>query len=367
MYASRYVASTVVFQQLFSGYGTHTFKMVSLATSGHPTVAVDKFIIRGNNKVPVEQAEVPAPTPDATATPTAAPATDPTPSLSASPTASPAPATPVPTAVATPVPTAAPTAAPTPTPKPTASPAPTAPPAPPTGGSFYGPGIAADGLANTQVGGTSCGCANLMSSYRFRAGQTADLSSIHIYIIGLGHSGYAAGNGGKMNISIQKDDGSSNHHPSGTALASTTVSGNGLGAFPTIDFAAPASLTAGQLYHVVFKNTDPSPTVNFVRSTALSLNRASSRPARPSTRTWTGPSSSTPVRDGSCDPSTRLSCSSSTTTARSKALGIWRHGSAIPSGSAGPRRSVKSSLWPAVAARSTRYRSAFAGRVDPEP
>ncbi len=65
MYASRYVASTVVFQQLFSGYGTHTFKMVSLATSGHPTVAVDKFIIRGNNKVPVEPvaAEAPAATP----------------------------------------------------------------------------------------------------------------------------------------------------------------------------------------------------------------------------------------------------------------------------------------------------------------
>lgn len=38
-----------------------------------------------------------------------------------------------------------------------------------TGGSFYGPGIAADTLANTQVGGTSCGCTNLMSSYRIPA------------------------------------------------------------------------------------------------------------------------------------------------------------------------------------------------------
>ena len=112
MYASRYVASTVVFQQLFSGYGTHTFQMVSLATNGHPTVAVDKFIIRGNNKVAVEPvaAEVPAPTATPTAATTSAPTAAPTAAPTSAPTAAP---TAAPTSAPTTAPTAAPTAAPT--------------------------------------------------------------------------------------------------------------------------------------------------------------------------------------------------------------------------------------------------------------
>lgn len=138
-----------------------------------------------------------------------------------------------------------------------------------TGGKFYGPGIAADSLANTQVGGTSCGCTNSMTSYRFRAGQTSRLAAIRIVVVGLGHPGYSAGTGGRMNISIRKDDGTSSHRPSSRSLTSATVVGSSLGSFPVIKFAAPAALSRGQLYHVVFRNVDPSPRANFISVDAL--------------------------------------------------------------------------------------------------
>jgi hypothetical protein len=44
--------------------------------------------------------------------------------------------------------------------------------------------------------------------------------------------------------------------------------------FPVIAFAAPAALTAGQLYHIVFRNTDPAPTLNFLSIEGLYVDRA---------------------------------------------------------------------------------------------
>jgi hypothetical protein len=130
----------------------------------------------------------------------------------------------------------------------------------------YGPGIAADGLANTQVGGTSCGCPNLVSSFRFRAGQSSALAAIRLYII-KGRQGYSGGTGGSLTISVRPDDGSPDHRPLANALASTTVVPQD--GFPRYVFAAPASLTAGELYHLVFVNTDQAPTLNFVSVNAL--------------------------------------------------------------------------------------------------
>jgi hypothetical protein len=34
--------------------------------------------------------------------------------------------------------------------------------------------------------------------------------------------------------------------------------------FPVVGFASPARLTAGEIYHIVFRNTDPAPAVNYV-------------------------------------------------------------------------------------------------------
>jgi hypothetical protein len=132
-------------------------------------------------------------------------------------------------------------------------------------GGPYGSAIGADSLANTQVGGPSCGCTNDLVSYRFRAGTSARLDSLRIYVIANGNTGYSNGTGGSIEVAIEADDGTLTHGPSGTKLASTTVTpGNPGEEFPLIAFSAPASLTAGQLYHVVFRNADPAPLQNFI-------------------------------------------------------------------------------------------------------
>jgi hypothetical protein len=69
-------------------------------------------------------------------------------------------------------------------------------------------------------------------------------------------------------VSIQSDDGSERHRPSGDVLAELTVSpGNPEGHWTTYEawtFPEPATLTAGELYHVVFENPDPEPEANYV-------------------------------------------------------------------------------------------------------
>jgi len=114
-----------------------------------------------------------------------------------------------------------------------------------------------DSLNNTQIGGPK----NLSASYRFRAATSSTLSSIRVYVIGPSHSGYGAGTGGTWQITVQPDDGSATHAPSGTVLATTTF--QPVDDFPVISWSSPASLTAGQLYHVVFRNVDANPAANY--------------------------------------------------------------------------------------------------------
>jgi hypothetical protein len=133
-------------------------------------------------------------------------------------------------------------------------------------GPTYGSGIGADSLANMQVGGPN----NLMASYRFRATTSSALTSVRIYVID--GTGYAGGTGGSIAVSIQADDGTANHFPSGTDLASATIRpGNpvSIGYLPLVTFSSPPVLAAGTLYHVVFRNVDPSPTVNYVSVNSL--------------------------------------------------------------------------------------------------
>ncbi len=121
----------------------------------------------------------------------------------------------------------------------------------------YGPGIGMDSLNNTRVGGPD----NISTSYRFRASTSARLSSIRIYIIGPTHAGYGAGTGGTWEVTVRSDDGTSAHGPSDTVLATTTIKpADGL---PLITWSAPATLTAGTLYHVVFRNIDARPDLNY--------------------------------------------------------------------------------------------------------
>jgi hypothetical protein len=103
-------------------------------------------------------------------------------------------------------------------------------------------------------------------SHRFRATTTSDLVSIRFAT--RGGEIYSGGTGGTIRVSVQTDDGSSAHLPSGDVLASFTFeTGNPSGdwnEFPRYDFSSPARLTAGRLYHIVFQNTDASPTRNWI-------------------------------------------------------------------------------------------------------
>ena len=128
---------------------------------------------------------------------------------------------------------------------------------------YYGGQIGGDSLANTTVGPGG----NTVS-YRFSAQHNGALQKLRFYIIP-DHTGYAAGTGGKLQVTVQTDDGTSAHNPSGTVLASTllsnvlSVSGSAR-YFPLVTFSTPPTLTAGKLYHIVFKNVDSSPSVNYM-------------------------------------------------------------------------------------------------------
>jgi len=128
---------------------------------------------------------------------------------------------------------------------------------------FYGPGIGSDGLANTTVGPYG----NTVS-YRFRAKHSGSLPQILIYLIP-DHPGYAGGNAGTTLVTLNTDDGTSSHNPTPTVLASHVMS-NVLSLasparyFYTVSFAATPTVSAGKLYHLVFKSIDPSPSVNFL-------------------------------------------------------------------------------------------------------
>ena len=131
------------------------------------------------------------------------------------------------------------------------------------GATVYGPGLAADSLANTQVGGPY----NAVVSYRMLAEHSGALKSILVYLIP-DHAGYAGGTGGHIRVTVNTDDGTPAHNPSTAVLASYTIN-NALTLtpsryFPLLTFEVPPTLIAGQIYHIVFTNVDPSPTVNYL-------------------------------------------------------------------------------------------------------
>ncbi len=121
----------------------------------------------------------------------------------------------------------------------------------------YGSRIGMDSLNNTEVGGPN----NVTTTYRFRAAASETLDSIRVYVIGPTHAGYGAGTGGTWQVTVQTDDGSPRHLPSGTVLATTSF--RPVDGFPVIAWPSPATLVAGHLYHVVFRNVDSNPRVNY--------------------------------------------------------------------------------------------------------
>ena len=136
---------------------------------------------------------------------------------------------------------------------------------------FYGSGLGEDALSNQEL--VEIGGDNYLAAYRFRATHSGSVQSLHFYLI-VNKPGYSGGNGGEVQVDLQTDDGSAAHNPSGTVLATYTITNPqaGLtgpdageyGYFPTVTFASPVAVTEGQLYHVVFSNPSANPAVNFV-------------------------------------------------------------------------------------------------------
>jgi hypothetical protein len=135
-------------------------------------------------------------------------------------------------------------------------------------GSFYGPGLGSDGLANTTIGPTG----NTVS-YRFMAKNSGTVEQALVYLIP-DHAGYAGGNAGTTQVTFNTDDGTAAHNPSSKVLA-TYVMSNVLSLasparyFYAINFATPPTVTAGHIYHLVFKSIDASPSVNFLSVDAM--------------------------------------------------------------------------------------------------
>jgi len=139
---------------------------------------------------------------------------------------------------------------------------------------IYGNAWQANALANLEIGKF----AGRQLDIRFVAERTKNVSSVVLYMkTGVG---YSAGTGGTVNVSLQSDDGTSNHFPSGTQLDSSSAApGNPASpVFRTFLFSGTVGLVKGTYYHLVLTNTDGSPTTNYVSLDDLANNNNTAAP-----------------------------------------------------------------------------------------
>lgn len=139
---------------------------------------------------------------------------------------------------------------------------------------YYGAKWAAGSLANTQIGGQG----GIQGDYRFNCVHAGTLAAIHTFW--QSGSGYGGGTGGTYRVDLESDDGTANHFPSGTVLATTTEL-NPTRTYTTEVFASPATLISGVLYHLVYTNVDSNPSVNFTSLNMLYLYPPVTSPAQP--------------------------------------------------------------------------------------
>lgn len=145
---------------------------------------------------------------------------------------------------------------------------------------IYGPGIYGDTLFNEILGGSL----SAQSSFRFRAEQTAELDSVRVYTIVYHAGGYSAGDAGSVRCRLYADDETSDHFPTGSALATTNTFNPGNPPstdFPLLTFSVPYAVTAGTLYHLVFDNPHASPTTNYCSIDMMSELTTAHSPQQP--------------------------------------------------------------------------------------
>lgn len=127
----------------------------------------------------------------------------------------------------------------------------------------FGPGWTAESLANLEIGMKPGRCV----SYRFRADHDGAASAVRVYFIFrkiCSKGCYAAGDGGVIRVEIRDDDGTADHLPASTPLASALVPDPLTQWNRLVHFPHPAALQAGKLYHIVITNVSQDETANFV-------------------------------------------------------------------------------------------------------
>lgn len=150
---------------------------------------------------------------------------------------------------------------------------------------LYGPGLFTQtALANTIVG--SPRSMEAMVSNRFLSLVGGQLASVRLYW--QAGSGYSAGTGGTIRLSVYPDDGSSEHLPDMSAkpLATGTYKpnlspGDKRSLFTLIPMEhSGQALETNKLYHLVLQNVDPRPQENYISSNNATTYPHTGRPNR---------------------------------------------------------------------------------------
>jgi hypothetical protein len=134
---------------------------------------------------------------------------------------------------------------------------------------YYGSGLAAHSLSNATIGTSS----KAVNSIRFKADATGVLRKLQVYWIFKNTSGYHAGDGGIIKVTIRPDDGTSSHSPTSEILSTLVFTPD----LPLLNpqskwnirmvpmtFPKPASIIRGKLYHIHFENIHADPVNNWV-------------------------------------------------------------------------------------------------------
>ena len=134
---------------------------------------------------------------------------------------------------------------------------------------IYGTGLNADAKSNRTI---APGRDVVRHAIRWRASTSSNLEAIVVqWRTSLIEPDYSGGDLGTYRITVQTDDGTKVHHPSGEVLSSMTLK---MSEIPGIggeghkirrhEFQDPPAIREGDLYHLVFENIDNNPRRNYL-------------------------------------------------------------------------------------------------------
>ncbi len=130
-------------------------------------------------------------------------------------------------------------------------------------GPVTGNAMAMTSLANYPIGQSR----DWKVSIRFKSDYSGNLARFKLFWK-YNATGYSAGDGGTIRITLRSDDGTASHNPSGTIIASTTFSPNIRSGtdirFKDMSFDSPPAIEQGTIYHLHFENIHPNKGSNWI-------------------------------------------------------------------------------------------------------